>query len=435
MKIISFSLRTAVLAVCTWMIAPMAQAIDLGPFSITGFAKAEVIAAGNQCTDCQRFPKEGRHRLWADDLIPGAKYGTETKSLTLIQPWIAYNQDIGMGLKIHGLLSQRWRDGDIDIPGSVYERNVAISHEEYGRLSIGAMTSRGWSVADHPYGSDIGVADAWASSGAGYGLLTQAVRYTSRPFDVMGGDLVLEVSRDQGNNDFKIHKARLTELWAQYRHGDLSLDAVLQKSRNGTPSAWGHGPFTGITPNAADDTKVGGSSQSMGMLMARYDINSAWQVSAGMRKNRWSGAYAVLTDLGSSAQGDEQWNQMFNVNWGGTLGGASNPGYEASSTDLSLGLRHLRGDWRYSVGYVHLGKAKTANPSDRGQHNNMSLLAPGVSVNLNNGWQVYGLAGLVAYRHKGQAPLSMPAHDAFSGVDSRVAKTGRWIGGGITYTF
>jgi hypothetical protein len=430
-----FSLRPAVLAVCAWALAPVAQAIDIGPFSITGFAKAEVVTAGNQCEGCQRFADEGRHRLWADDLVPGKSYGTQTNSVTLFQPWIAYNQDVGMGLKVHALLSQRWRDGKIDIPGAVYERNLAISHEEFGRLSVGAMTSRAWSVADYPYGSDIGVADAWASSGAGYGLLSQAVRYTSRPMDVMGGDLVLEVTHDRGNNDFKINKARLTEVWAQYRRGDLALDAVVQTSRNGTPSAWGHGPFTGLTPNAADDSKLGGSGQSIAMLMARYDVNSAWQVSAGVRKNRWSGAYAAITDAGGPQEGDELWNNMFNVDWNGTLRGVANPGYAATSTDVSMGVRHRKGDWTYSAGYVHLGKAKTANPSDRGQHNSMHQVALGVSKNMNNGWQVYGLAGMVAYQRKGQAPLSMPAHNAFSGVDSRVAKTGRWIGLGATYTF
>ncbi len=430
-----FTLRPVALALCSAALSAPAWAVDVGPFTITGFAKAEVVTAGNQCTDCQRFPDEGRHREWADELVPGKSYGTRTTSVTLFQPWIAYNQDVGMGVKVHGLLSQRWRDGKVDVPGAVYERNVAVSHEEFGRLTVGAMTSRAWSVADYPYGSDIGVADAWASSGAGYGLLSQAVRYTSRPFDVMGGDLVLEVSHDRGNNDFKINKARLTEVWAQYRRGDLALDAVVQSSRNGTPSAWGHGPFTSLTPNAADDSKLGGSGQSIAMLMARYDLNSAWQLSAGVRKNRWSGAYAVVTDAGTPAEGDELWNHMFNVNWGGTLRGAPNPGYAATSTDLSLGVRHRRGDWTYSAGYVHLGKPKTDNPADRGKNNHMNLVALGVSKNFNNGWQVYGLAGMVAYKHKGQAPLSMPAHNAFSGVDSRLAKTGRWVGFGATYTF
>jgi len=430
-----FSFRPAILSVCAWAFAPWAHAIEVGPFTISGFAKAEVVSGGNQCENCQRFPDEGRHRVWADEMVPGAAYGTKTKSVTLFQPWIAYNQDVGRGLKVHGLLSQRWRDGKVDVPGAVYERNVAVSHEEFGRLSIGAMTSRAWSVADYPYGSDIGVADAWASSGAGYGLMTQAIRYTSRTFDALGGDLVVEVSHDRGNNDFKINKARLTEVWLQYRRGDWSVDGMLQNSRNGTPSAWGHGPFTGLTANGADDSKLGGSGQAMAMVMARYDINSAWQVSAGLRKNRWSGAYAVITDEGNPGEGDEMWNHMFNVDWNGTLRGAPNPGYAATTTDMSLGVRHRRGDWTYSAGYVHMSKAKTDNPSDRGKHNSMDLVALGVSKNMQNGWQVYGLAGMVAYQQKGQAPLSMPAHNAFSGVDSRIAKTGRWIGVGTTYTF
>ena len=36
------------------------------------------------------------------------------------------------------------------IPGAVYERNFGISHEDYGRLAIGAMTSRAWSVCARP---------------------------------------------------------------------------------------------------------------------------------------------------------------------------------------------------------------------------------------------------------------------------------------------
>ncbi|MEY4979404.1 MAG: hypothetical protein RLZZ352_1674 [Pseudomonadota bacterium] len=425
-------LRSALLTCLAVLGAPQAQALDLGPFRITGFVKAETVTAGNQCEDCQRFPDEGRQRLWADDLVSGKSYGTENKTVTLFQPWLAYNQDVGHGIKLHGLLSQRWRDGKTDIPGVWYEKNVAISHEEFGRLSVGAMTSRAWSVADYPYGSDIGVADAWASSGAGYGLLTRAVRYTSRPLDVLAGDLVLEVSHDQGDTDFKINKPRLVEVWAQYRKGDLALDAVVQNSRNGTPSSWGHGPFTGLTPNPSDDAKLGGSGQSMAMVMARYDLNSQWQLSAGLRKNRWSGAYAVVT---GQENGVDLWNQMFNVHWNGSLRGVPNPGYAATSTDLSLGVRYRQGDWTYSSGYVRLSTANTDNPSERGQSNAMDLLAVGASRNLGNGWQVYGLGGWVAYKRLGLAPLSMPSNSAFSGVDARIARHGRWIGLGATYTF
>ena len=408
-----------------------AQAFEAGPFTLTGFVKAEVTQASNQCSDCQRYPTENRQRLWADDLVPGKAYGSQTNSVVLAQPWLAANFDLGKGVKLSGLLSQRWRDGKIDIDGFWYEKNAALSHEEWGSLRIGAMTSRAWSLADFPYGTDIGVADAWASSGAGYGLMTQAIRYTSRPLEFLKGDLVLELSYDRGNRDFKIHKPWLVELWAQFRRGDLALDAVYQDSRNGTPMAWGHGPFTGLTPFPADDAKLGGSGQSIAMLMARYDLNSAWQLSGGVRHNRWSGAYAVITQAGPP----DLWNTMFNVNWNGTLNGVSNPGYAATSTDLSAGVRYRDGDWTYSAGMVRLGKAKTDNPLERGQSNGMTMLTVGAGKQLRPGWRAYAMAGLVRYDKKGLAPLSMPAHNAFSGVDSRIATTGNWVGMGVVYTF
>jgi hypothetical protein len=426
-KTTGLTLASAVLLLCS-----PAQALDYGPFSITGFVKAEASSAGNQCQDCQRFPNEDRQRLWADDLVPGKTYGTATSTVTLFQPWLAYNQDVGKGFKLHGLVSQRWRDGKVDIKGSWYEKNAALSHEDAGRLSFGAMTSRAWSVADYPYGSDIGVADAWASSGAGYGLLTKALRFTYRPMDVLGGDLVFEATHDWGNTDFKKNKPSLLELWGQYRKKDLALDMVIQSSRNGRPSAWGHGPFTSLTPNPADDALLSESKQSIAMVMARYDWNSQWQFSAGVRHNRWSGANAVITLWQPTGS---LWNNMFNVDWNGSRNGVNNPGYPASSTDFSIGARHRQGDWSYAAGWVHLGKAKTDNPSERGQSNTMDLVAFGVGKNLGRGWQVHGGTGMVFYKDKGLAPLSMPGHASFSGVDSRVSRYGGWVNVGTTYTF
>jgi hypothetical protein len=41
----------------------------------------------------------------------------------------------------------------------------------------------------------------------------------------------------------------------------------------------------------------------------------------------------------------------------------------------------------------------------------------------------------VHYRRKGQAPLSMPAHNAFSNVDSRIATRGNWVTLEANYKF
>lgn len=410
------------------------RALDFGPFSLTGFAKVEVQRASNQCVDCQRELGEDRHRSWADDLMPGRTYGTETNHVTLFQPWLSARFDLGKGFKLSGLLSQRLRDGKVDIPGFLYERNVAISHEDWGRLAIGAWTTRAWSLADYPFGTTLGVADAWASSGAGYGLNTKAVRYTSRTLDVLEGDLVLEATYDQGNTAFKRNKPKFIEVFAQYRKGDLLVEAILQDTRNGNPQAWGHGPFTGLTPFPVDDAKLGGSGQSIAMVMARYPIDNRWEVLAGLRRNRWAGANAVATGW-DAAGGFALWNNMFNVDWGGALNGAPNPGYAATSTDVTGGVRYKRGDWTVTAGLLHLGRAKTANPSDRGQFNTATIATVGLGRDWRNGIQTYLMAGGVEFGRLGLAPLSMPAHTAFTGVDPRATRRGNWFGAGAVYVF
>jgi hypothetical protein len=316
----------------------------------------------------------------------------------------------------------------------LYERNLALSHEDWGRLAVGAWTTRAWSLGDYPFGTTLGVADAWASSGAGYGLNTRALRYTSRPFDIFEGDLVLEVTHDWGSKGFRIHKPRFVEVFVQYRKGDLLLEAILQDARNGNPQSWGHGPFTGLTPFPADDAKLKDSRQGIAMLMARYPLDTRWEVLAGIRHNRWSGASAVVTGR-DPAGGFDLWNNMFNVHWGGTLNGVTNPGYAARSTDVSGGARYRRGDWSVTAGLLHLGKARTDNPSERGQSNSASVATLGLGRDWRNGIQTYLMTGAVEFGRIGLAPLSMPAHTAFTGVDPRVTRRGNWFGAGAVYVF
>ena len=410
------------------------QAIDFGPegmFSLTGFAKAEVQRGSNHCKDCQVFPLENKQRIWADDLVVGKPYGTSNTNVNLFQPWFGMKYDLGQGYKFNALVSQRWRDGKEDIPGFWYEKNAAISHDDYGSVRVGAMTTRAWSIADYPYGTNIGVADVWGSSGAGYGLLTKAVRYTSRLMDVAQGDLVLEASYDQGNRDFKIHKPQFLELYAQYHKGDLVVDAMFQDGRNGNPQAWSHGPFTSLTPNTADDANLGGSGQSIAMVMGRYQLDSRIELSGGLRVNRWSGAYAVITVPGAQAQ----WNNMFNVDWNGQLNGVQNPGYAARSTDAMLGARYKMGQWTAHTGVAYLGKASTKNPSERGQSNAALINTLGLGYDTGRGLQVYGFIGVVNFARLGLAPISMPGNSAFTNVDSRVTRSGNWVGLGAVYVF
>ena len=416
------------------MTSVSSHAIDFGPegmFSLTGFAKVEAQRGSNHCNDCQLFPLENKQRIWADDLVVGRPYGTSNTHVSLFQPWFGAKYDLGQGYKFNALVSQRWRDGKEDIPGFWYEKNIAISHDDYGSVRVGAMTTRTWSMADYPYGTNIGVADVWGSSGAGYGLLTKAVRYTSRVFDVAEGDLVLEASYDQGNRDFKIHKPQFLELYAQYHKGDLVVDAMYQDTRNGNPQAWSHGPFTSLTPNIEDDAKLGGSGQSIAMVMGRYQWDARLELSGGVRWNRWSGAYAVITVPGTQAQ----WNNMFNVDWNGQLNGVPNPGYAATTTDFMLGARYKMGQWTAHTGLAYLGKANTKNPSERGQSNSALINTLGLGYDAGQGLQVYGFVGVVNYSKLGLAPMSMPGNSAFTNVDSRVTRSGNWAGLGAVYVF
>jgi hypothetical protein len=432
----------AALRLCTVAAAlalPMAsQALDFGPFSLTGFAKAELTRVSDYCPkeDCQIDQFASKEFPWADELVQGKAYGAGTTNVTLFQPYLAAKFDLPRGFKLSGLLSQRWRDGKEDFKGFLYDASVAVGHEDYGSLRAGAMQTRAWSMADYPFGTNIGLADAWGSSGAGYGLLTRAVRYTSRPLDVAEGDLVLEATYDMGKAGWQKNKPSFWEVWAHYGRGDLGVDFMYQNARNGTPSSFGHGPFTSLFYDRRFDASLGSSGQSIAMVMATYQVDSKIEISGGMRGNRWSGAYAKFLESRTvNPGGFDIWNNPFNVDWSKDLGGGVYKGYPATSLDVVLGARYKMGKWTASTGMVHLGAAATANPTDRGQSNSATINTLGLNYDYGQGIQLYGFAGMVNYARKGLAPISMPSNSAFSNVDSRLTTRGNWFGAGAVYTF
>jgi hypothetical protein len=417
--------------------APAAQAFEYGPFTLNGFVKFTAGRFTNACEDCQRDPVANRHFIWADDLVFGRPFGTLSDEVVQVQPNLGVRFDLPQGFKISASYEQRWRDGKVDIPGNVYARTAVLSHEYYGTVQIGNFLSRGWNRADFPYGSDVGQ-NAFADAGAAYGILTKAVRYTSREFWVAEGNLVLEASYDQGDTRFKRNKPELIELWALYGRGPLLVEAVVQSARNAAPvGGFARAPFTGLTPfPERDDAQLGGNSQGIFMLLGKYQLvgaYGAYELSGGLRLNRWSGAYAVQLTQGALAQ----WNNPFNVDWGGfDANGVPNPGYSARSTDFMLGLRkYVSPKIDAYVGLTYLGEASTRNPSERGQSNSALFASLGARYVLAEGLSVSGSLNAVNYGRKGLAPLSMPAHNAFSNVDSRIARRGNWVSVEANYRF
>jgi hypothetical protein len=431
--------RASFAVVAGLLLGGPAAALDFGPFSLTGFAKVDVTRISSECPleDCQVEKFASREFVWSDELVQGAGYGAGTTHVTLFQPYLGAKFDLPRGFKLSGLLSQRWRDGKEDFKGFLYDRSLAISHEDYGRLGVGAMQTRAWSMADFPFGSDIGVGDPWASSGAGYGLLTRAARYTSRLFDVAEGDLVLEATYDFGKSGWQRNKPRFWELWAQYRRGDLGVDVMVQEGRNGPPVSFGHAPFSSLFYDSRFDQDLGGSSQSIAMIMARYKVDARLELSGGLRGNRWSGAYAkFLQSKAVNPAGFDIWNNPFNVDWSTDLGGGVYKGYAAKSVDVVLGARYaINSKLAAYTGMVHLGTASTDNPTERGQSNSATFNTIGVSYDYGQGLRLNAVAGIVNYGRRGLAPTSMPSHQAFTGIDSRIEKRGNWFGAGATFTF
>jgi hypothetical protein len=432
--------RAACVAASGLTLCGAASAIDFGPFSLTGFAKGELTHVSSYCKDnsCQRDPLASKDFPWGDELVQGKSYGAGTTHVTLVQPYLGFKYDLPQGFKVNALLSQRWRDGKPDFKGFLYEKNIGLTHEDYGSVRFGAMPTRAWGFADYPYGTDVNLADAWGSSGAGYGLLTRAIRLTSRTLDVAQGDVVIEATYDPGVKGWARNKPRFYELWLHYGQGDLVVDAMFQDTKNGTPSAFSHGPFTGPFYDSVVDSKIGGNSQSIAMIMARYKVNAKIEVLGGLRGNRWSGAYATyLYSASNNPLGNyDLWSNNFNADWSHDLGGGVYKGYPATSTDLMLGARYrIDNQWVASAGMVHLGAAATQNPSDRGASNSATIYTLGLKYTYGSGVDFYGYAGGVNYAHRGLSPLSMPSNSAFTNVDSRLKKHGNWAGLGAVYTF
>ncbi len=428
--------RASAIASAVLMALP-AYAIDFGPdgmFSFTGFVQLELARANNQCPggSCQISAETDRQKVWADAIVPGLKLTSGGTTFTQAHLRLSAKHDLGKGFKVKGTLVQNLIDGKVETPGFWREKSIELSHEEYGTLALGHMTSRTWMFADYPFSSNFGLVQAWANSGAGYRNLTNAIRYTSRVLDVGGGDVVLEATYDRGDTAFKINKPRFMEVWGHYGKGDLSVDAMYQDTRNGVPSAFGAAVFNGPFYDTAADGKLGNSGQSVAVLQATYQLNKKVELSAGIRRNKWSGAYQTVALAGPPVA----WNNPFNVDWFGfDANGVAHPGYPARATDILLGARYRMDKWTFHTGAVYYSKASTNNPVERGQSTSALVNTIGATYAYGKGLEFTGGVGLMHFSRKGFSPLSLPSNSTINGIDSRVTKAGNWFGVGAKYTF
>ena len=146
------------------------------------------------------------------------------------------------------------------------------------------------------------------------------------------------------------------------------------------------------------------------------------------------------------------YNNFFNVDFfGKDVNGVSSPGYAQTSNDFTAGVKYVNGPWSVSTGMVYLSKAKTDNPSERGQSNSLLKGSVGGGYNFGNGLVAYGSVSASAYGQQPQnwgcnilkdrpagsctlGPRSVPDNSA-GGGDARVSRYSNGISAGLTYSF
>ena len=167
----------------------------------------------------------------------------------------------------------------------------------------------------------------------------------------------------------------------------------------------------------------------MGKVSTDYKVD----ILGGMRRNYWSGADAVT--VGVNEEGQYLWNNMFNVHWNGTLNGVQNPGYPAISYDYMLGaVYNIHGSSIFKWNDLSR-RADTENPLERGQSNSLLMNSFGAGYKGFSEDVTVSLGiNVVNFKDKGLAPLSMPSH-SYSGIDSRIVKSGFSSGLEVIYQF
>ena len=211
--------RTSILArafgvaAATLGLSGSAYAIEFGPFSLTGFAKVDVTRVSSYCPleDCQVEKFAGRHFIWSDAMVQGVGYGAATTHVCSSSRIWASSSTYRGGFKLSALFSQRWRDGEVDFEASCTRRTSPSATRTMAAWPSAPCRRAPGALPTTP-SAPTSASETLGASGAGYGLLTRAVRYTSRPFDVAEGDLVVEATYDIGKSGWKRNKPRFWEL-------------------------------------------------------------------------------------------------------------------------------------------------------------------------------------------------------------------------------
>ena len=404
---------------------------NLAKLSISGFADGEYGISTHRSEgllNCRYTPDPrgvfGKGITGGPFCQPGPAQTASGPPLNLIAVSAGLSHEFDSAWKIDGKITTRDRDGAADIYGNtVVEKNIAASHPVYGELRFGTQMSRSWSRSDS-FTYPLGMSSAWSETGAGYGVLKEATRYTAAPIEILGSKLVLEGTFATNNINFA-HNAytvlyneqpprpKLGELFAQFANDVDLIELIWQDSRGGSQSSFAKGAFIGDPGNADNLPGYSAPHQNVTILQGDHYFSPAWKLTLGAKRSYWSGEMRqcdYVTGIGCyfSTEG-------FNND-------VSNTAHRAIEYDFMGGLSYFSGPWTYTAGFVRYSMAYTKTPTEWGQSNTADYFhlglyrqVPEVSQHL----QVYGGLGYVHFGALGPAPDSMPNELANFGTDPR----------------
>jgi hypothetical protein len=424
----------AAAALCAATLVLPATAAQFGDFELGG----SVIDEWSLCDNCaphQVNPNafDPRGVLGTTPAVnqPGIP-GRDQENLFLVILNAGVKHEFDNAVVVEGRLTTRQRNYHADIAGEQLEEAFAgVSYPTWGALKYGTMTSRSWSRADG-FTFDVGLAP-WAESGAGYGVLRHALRYTSPEFEPSFGKISFEATLSMPHKSFPLNPAttvyapppspRLIETFIQFSNEGNLIELIYQHSSGGIQSSFAEGGFFGAagnTDSAANAAGYQAPSENLWLLEGSHWIGEHWKFTYGLKRSWWSGLQQQC-DYSASLNTCFYDQAGFNYAVGDRL-------HSAYEYDGLLAGSYTSGLWTYTAGAIRFNSAYTKSPTEWGQSNNAYIgnLEARRKLNINShvDASVYGGVNRVQFSHQRPAPLGFPSNTAFGGVDPRVSKSG-----------
>ena len=397
----------------------------------------------------------------------------KSSQLSMQQISLGWSKETTGAVGLEAKLTYRWRSSDVlrafyspDVDYRLADGNplhrdfteqfLGISRPDIGAVKLGTQLSRSWSRSD-AFTFPIGLSGVWADSGAGYGILPAAVRYTSPMMEDGSGKLTFEATfAYHHHNTYLVDQNRQTqtgtafspnptppkalELFVQYSNEKNLIELPDQSSQGAKQSSFGKSALVGwigdpdtLSYQQATARNAGKPSQSVIILQGNHWANTQNMYTWGFRRSQWSGSAASCNynaALGSC---------VFGLDPGFNYGPASDSylGYKATSYDALLGWSRYDGLFTYTIGGVYFGRASSKNPIEWGQSNSALHVNFGVArkvPEIDKGLIVTFGVGKTHFDKLGPAPVSMPNNN-FLTANPLYDKSGYSTTLGMTWVF